>query len=164
MKKTERYGRRNPIDYILIILPLLLLLSIFGRALALQLFPLEANDCQAEVAFVIRAVDEETMNLLRELKESDFRIAENAVLKGARISGITKAKEVVDDGNGNLIEVESGDRYDVTFQVASAAGAKAKDGTFLLSGGRRLAQGDTLTLVYQNAQYSADFVKVRILG
>ena len=162
MQKTVRYVRRNLLDYVLIILPILLLLSLLTRAVMIQVFPTDANNCHAEIAFVIRSVDEETLNFLREQKESDFSIAGNTVLKGARLTDITKTKDVVTDENGNLVEVESTGRYDVTFYVSRATGLRAKDGTFLLEGGRRLAQGDTLTLVCKSTQYTADFVKVRI--
>ena len=163
MKKTERFVRRNALDYILIILSILLLFSFLGRALSVKLFPLDASTCEAEIAFVIRSVDEETLALLREHSESNFSIAGNTVLKNARLSLITKTKVVVQDKDGNLIEVENLGHYDVTFHVSNAEGMRAKDGTFLLDGGRRLAQGDTLTLICRNAQYTADFVKVRIL-
>lgn len=164
MQKTMRYVRRNLLDHVLIALPILLLAALLCRGLSLQLFSLAGKECSAEVSFVIRSVDKSTLATLRFEGESDFRVGGNTTLKNARLTGVTRAKEVVTDKDGNLTEVESRDRYDVTFLVETASGYRARDGAFLLEGGRCLAQGDCLPLICGDAQYTADFVKVRILS
>ena len=163
MKKTSRFIRRNAVDYILIILPILLLVAVLSRGIALYVFPNGSTDCHAEVGFVIRSVDRETLTELNRTAERDFLLAGGECLTGAKVDTVTQTKTVVTDEDGSIIEVESEGLFDITFRVARTSGARAKDGTFLLGGVRRLAVGDSMKVTSDHAEYTVDFVKVRIL-
>jgi hypothetical protein len=145
-------------------LPVLLLVALFARGITGHFFSVDADKCTAEISFVIRAVDEETRTRLETSDYSyNFSIAGEELLRDARITDISPTKEVVSDGEGNLIELPSEGRYDVTFTILYAYGARAKDGAFMIGGVRRLAVGDSLNLTDGRAEYPVDFIKVRIL-
>lgn len=163
MQKTSRFIRRNAVDYLFIIIPILLLVALLGRAVSLHFFGMEEKRYTAEIGFVIRSVDSELLEELLGEPTRDFSMPGGAVLKDARVSSYSFTKEVVADGNGNFVELESKDRYDVTFTVGYASGGQAKDGTFLLGGVKRLSVGDSMNLTCKGAEYPVDFVKVRIL-
>jgi len=163
MQKTSRFIRRNAVDYILMILPIILLVALLSRGIAVYVFDPAEAACKAEVGFVIRSVDRTLLDELQENSTRDFAITGGGLLREARITGIVNTKEVVSDGKGNLVEVESEGKYDITFTVAQAEGSQAKDGTFLLGGLRRLAVGDCLNLTCEGAEYPVDFIKVRII-
>ena len=124
MQKTSRFIRRNAVDRIFVILPVLLLVALLARGITGYLFPVDADKCVAEISFVVRAVDAETKNKLEmDNPTYNFSIAGDELLCNARITDITQTKEVVSDGEGNLIEIPTDGRYDVTFTVFYADGA-----------------------------------------
>lgn len=163
MQKTSRFIRKNAVDRIFVILPVLLLLALLARAVTGYFFPVNTEKCVAEVSFVIRAADGELLAELKSEPYHNFSIAGNELLLDARISDITPTKEVVSDGAGNLVEVPTEGRYDVTFTILYARGARAKDGAFMIGGVRRLSVGDSMNLTDGDAEYPVDFIKVRIL-
>jgi hypothetical protein len=164
MQKTSRFIRRNAVDRMFVILPVLLLIALLARGITGYFFPVNADKCAAEISFVIRAVDGETKNRLENVNPAyNFSIAGKELLCGAQITDITPTKEVVSDGEGNFVELPIKDHYDVTFTVSYADGARAKDGAFMIGGVRRLAVGESMNLTDGHAEYLVDFIKVRIL-
>ena len=164
MQKTSRFIRKNAVDRIFVILPILLLVALLARGVTAYFFPARGEDCTAEVSFVIRAVDEE---LLAELQKNPnpsytFSVDGKALFTNAFISETVPTVDVVGDGAGGLVEVPTEGRYDVTFTILYAGGVRAKDGAFMIGGVRRLAVGDTVNLTDGTAVYPVDFIKVRI--
>lgn len=163
MQKTSRFIRKNVVDRIFVILPVLMLLALLARAATGYFFPVDTEKCTAEVSFVIRAADAELLEELERQQTYNFSIGGREVLYDARITDITPTKEVVGDGAGGFIEVPAEGRHDVTFTVLYARGARAKDGAFMVGGVRRLSVGDSMNLTSGDAEYPVDFIKVRIL-
>lgn len=164
MQKTSRFIRRNAVDRILVILPVLLLVALLARGITGYFFPVDADKCTAEISFVIRAVEEEKKNMLEASTPAyNFSVAGKELFRDARITEIVPTKEVVSDGEGNLVELPTEGHYDVTFTILYAEGARAKDGTFMIGGVRRLSVGDSMNLTDGREEYPVDFIKVRIL-
>lgn len=160
MTKRRRYIKRNVIDYVLLSVLLLLLLSLLLRGADLYLTEREDRSCTASISFTVRGVDYETAVELR--RANCFRFFDTDLsLDGAAFSDMRLSTDIVQKEDGSFEEVPLAHRYDISFSV-SASGLRARDGGFLLSGVRRLATGDSTTLISGDAKYTVSFSLVRI--
>lgn len=163
MTAGKRYIRRNPADYVLLVILGALIVGVLARALFLQFSPVVAEPCSAELSFVLRGADRDTV---RHLEQSGpvyaFHFSDGTALEDARLRSITPTKQILQSEDGTYTETDSALYYDITFSVAQAEGTRAKDGTFLLSGVRRLATADRVTLALSDARYTVEFISVRI--
>ncbi len=163
MAKRRRYIKRNAIDYILIAVAVLLLLSLVLRGVGVYLDEHEDRRCTATVSFTVRAVDWETALVLQMNAKPAFRFLDTGMsLDNVSYTGIQKTVDIVEGENGEFEEVSLSGRYDISFTAHNVAGIRAKDGGFLLGGSRRLATGDTAELVADDAKYAVKFSLVRI--
>ncbi len=160
MTKRRRYIKRNVIDYVLLAVGLLLLLSLALRGIDIYLTQKEDRSCRASISFVVRGVDYETA---AELRRADaFRFFDSPLsLDDVSFTDMRLSLDTVQGENGELEQVPVPGRYDLSFS-ASANGIRARDGGFLLSGSRRLATGDSATLVFDASKYTVSFSLVRI--
>lgn len=160
MQPRGRYVKLNAVDYILIISLVLLLLTLPLRGILYFRNTTADRSCEARVEFVIRRVDEATKDRLQ-ADSSVFSLSDGTALPAASVSKISHTVEYVQDEDGNKEGLPSPTSYDVQFSFR-ATGTRAKDGTFLLFGSRRLSVGDSLSLSRDGHSYAADFVSVQI--
>ena len=154
--------RRNAVDYILLVLVCLLLLSIGARYVMQYLHTREDNTCQARVSFVLRGIPREEAPLVSTLA-APFLFGDNGISLG--VPTLIEEKPsmmVLEQNDGTLTSVPSETHVDLFF-VTVRDGVRAKDGTFLLDGARRLAAGDRFTLLRAHGQYESEFLSVQIL-
>lgn len=159
-KPRGRYVKLNPVDYLLIALAVLLALTLLVRGTSYYLNKNDDRSCQANVGFVIRAVDEVIANSLQE-SDAAFTLPDGTALPKTQVTRISQTEEYVPDDDGNMQPVVSARTYDVHISF-TAEGSRAKDNTFLLNGIRRLAAGDSIPLTRDGHSYTADFVAVQI--
>ena len=159
MQPKGRYIKLNIVDYLLIAVLALLLVAMAVRGIGLMTGN-RADTCRAEVEFVIRDLDEDSMSILTG-QQLPFYLQDGSLFAGQYTATIHRTTEVVRDENGNMQEAESLISYKVTFSF-TAQGSTAKDGTFLLNGIRRLSIGETFYLTRESITYTADIVRVSI--
>lgn len=160
MTKRHRYIKRNAIDYVLLAVLVLLALSLLLRGVDLYLTQNEDRSCTATVSFTVRGLDYETAMALRHA--DTFRFFDSSLsLEGATYVDIRQSTDTVQKEDGSFEEAPLSDRFDLFFS-ASADGIRARDGGFLLSGVRRLATGDSATLIAEDAKYTVSFSRVQI--
>ena len=159
-KPRGRYVKLNPVDYLLIALAVLLALTLLFRGISYYHTEKDDRACQANVGFVIRAVDEGMANSLQ-AGSAAFYLPDGTALPKTQIIKISQTEEYVPDDDGNMQPVVSARTYDVHISF-TAEGSRAKDNTFLLNGIRRLSAGDSITLSRGGHSYTADFVAVQI--
>ncbi|MBQ8173845.1 MAG: DUF4330 family protein [Clostridia bacterium] len=160
MQPRGRYVKLNAVDYILIVSLVLLLLTLPIRGILYFRNTTESHACEASVEFVIRRVDEATVGTLQ-MGDASFCMPDGATLPQTKVSKIAHTVEYVPNEDGDMEGLESSTVYDVHFTFR-AEGARAKDGTFLLFGSRRLSVGESLLLSRASHSYTADFVSVQI--
>lgn len=160
--KRGRYVRRGVVDYILLSLLFLLLLSIGVRYITGEIKARQDLSARASVSFVLRGIEKESAPLVSTLS-SPFLFADNGTELGvARFSEAKPSMMVLEKNDGTLESVPSDTHVDLYFTF-TVKGLSAKDGTFLLSGVRRLAAGDRFTLIRGDGRYESEFLRVQIL-
>lgn len=160
MQPRGRYVKLNAVDYVLIVALVLLLLTLPIRGILYFRNAAADNTCEANVAFVVRRVDAGTLTTLQ-TGEEPFCLTDGRTLPATSLVRIGHTVEYVPDENGNLQAVESPSTYDVYFSFRGEGG-RAKDGTFLLFGNRRLSVGESLALTRGAYSYTADLITVQI--
>ncbi len=164
MSSSERgrYIRRNVIDYIVILLAVLLLLSIGARFVAGKLNERGKTAAHATATFVLRGVENENAIYVSTLS-SPFLFADNGTTLGqARFVEMRPTTVKVEEGDGSFTTLPSDTHCDLYFTL-SVEGTLAKDGTFLLGGARRLSSNDHFTLSLGDGRYESEFLSVQIL-
>ncbi len=154
-----RYVKRNVIDYILIAMAVLLLLTIPVRGLFYLQHERTDRTCRARAEFVVRSVDYDTVDALR--SKEVFYTPEGVAIRDTRIVSVQVAQEYVPDEDGVMHPLPSPQKYNVRIAF-TADGAQAQDGTFLLSGLYRLGVGEHMYLTHNGGGYEVDFVAVEI--
>lgn len=160
--KLGRYVRRNAVDYILIVLAILLLLSVGARFITGEIWKRSDSAATAKITFVVRGVEKENATHLSLLSDA-FAFSDNGDVLGEML--FTEKKPTMmtlEQNDGSLVSVPSDTHVDLYFSLI-AEGATAKDGTFLFHRARRLAGGDRLLLSYGDGRYEAEFLQVQIL-
>ena len=157
MQRKSRYVKPNTIDFLLLAVLVLLVLTLLLRGVLLFTHK-EQPDCTAQVEFVVRDLDQELATHLA-TGRAPFYLAEGGMLAATYTAAMRATTVLVRDENGNLIEVESPGIYKVTVSFL-VTGKRASDGTFLLHGVRRLATGDSLLLTCKDVTYQADVIRV----
>ena len=151
-----RYIRRNIIDYTVIFLVLLLLLSIGARFITHKLNEKGKPTVYAKASFVLRGVENDNALYVSTLS-SPFLFADNGTVLGQAHFVEMRSSTVIVDNTPTLSDTHS----DLYFTV-TVSGALAKDGTFLLGGVRRLCAGDRFTLALGDGRYESEFQSVQI--
>ena len=160
--KRGRYVRRGVIDYIILALLFLLLLSIGARYITGEIKKREDLSVRASVSFVLRGIEKESVPLVS-THPSPFLFADNGTVLGmARFSEAKPSMMVLQKNDGTLESVPSDTHMDLYFTF-TVDGLSAKDGTFLFAGARRLAAGDRFTLIRGDGRYESEFLRVQIL-
>lgn len=160
-KKTARYMKWTAVDYALIVLVILLLLSLLGRVVAVRAERGADRACQAEVTFVLRDL---TAREARAMSRGDvtFTMQGGTVLSGDTVHlrwQRTEQTTVSDANDGGRPLFPTAARYSVYFTF-EAAGERANDRAFLFDGARLLPDG-AMPLLFGDEWYTAECIRVR---
>ena len=160
-KRTARYMKWTAVDYALIALAFLLVLSFLGRVVAVRAERSADRACRAEVTFVLRDL---TAREARRFAAHDvsFTMRGGTVLSADTVDLRYQRTErsSTDDETGTERPLfPTAARYSVYFTF-EAKGERASDRAFLFDGARLEPDG-TLSLLYGDEWYTADCIRVR---
>lgn len=156
-----RYIRRNFVDYIVILLAVLLLLSVGVRLITGKLNARQSTAAYATASFVLREVENEQALHVATLSAPFYFCDNGTALGQARFVEMRPATVRVQQDDGSYSSFDSETHSDLYFTL-TLEGTLAKDGTFLLGGVRRLASNDHFTLSLGDGRYESEFLSVQI--